>query len=123
MKKIMFIVLLFLSFSAMAQDFTGKFKNQESFCLTDDSQLFVFFYNNIKFPAEAAQKKLEGTLMLSVDVQADSTITNIKTFSSLGYTIEDQAKELVKKLKFAPSVQNGFQVRSNLMMNVPIRAH
>jgi hypothetical protein len=128
MKKIILLLLLCCSMFAFAQEkasvsLTKYGADQESYCLTNDADLFMFFYNNIKYPAEAAAKKVEGTILLSVDVMNDSTIRNVKTFSNIGYTIEDQAKELAHKLKYAPSIQNGYQVKSNLMMSIPVRAH
>jgi len=95
----------------------------EPFYPKGDQALYQYVYMNLKYSAEAKEKLVSGEVMMSFDVNPDSSVTNAIVISGPGYGINEEVKTLVEKLKFAPAVQNGVMVRMNVMMNFPVKAH
>lgn len=96
---------------------------QEPFYPKGDIELYKFVLNAVKYSDEAKQKFIEGEVMLSFDVLADSTINNVNVISGVCCGINEEVKRVVKELKFAPAMQNGIKMRMNVMMNFPVKAH
>ncbi|MFH1004836.1 MAG: energy transducer TonB [Bacteroidota bacterium] len=97
--------------------------NQEPFYPSGEQSLYTYIMYNVKYSEEAKKNFIEGNVTLSFDVVPDSSVTNIKIISDVGYGVGEEVKNLVQKLKFAPAIQMGIKVRMNLMMDFPIRAH
>ncbi len=125
---IFFSSFLFLcGFTSFSQEYNNAqnikvVQEQEAYYPKGEQALFIYFYENIKYSKEAIDNKANGEVMLSFFVEADSSITNVQIFSNIGYGIDQQAVELLKKLKYAPSIQNGVKLRQNVMLSIPIRA-
>lgn len=96
---------------------------QDAFYPKGDQALFNYVLYNAKYSEEAKKKYIEGTVSLSFDVMPDSSVANVKIISDLPYGTGDAVKDLVSKLKFAPATQMGMKVKSNLMMDFPVKAH
>jgi TonB family protein len=96
---------------------------QEPFYPKGDIELYKFVLNAVKYSDEAKQKFIEGEVMLSFDVLADSTINNVNVISGVCCGINEEVQRVVKELKFAPAMQNGIKMRMNVMMNFPVKAH
>lgn len=95
----------------------------EPFYPKGDQALYQYVYLNLKYSQEAKDKLVSGEVLMSFDVNPDSTVTNAIVISGPGYGVNEEVKALVEKLKFAPAVQNGVKVRMNVMMNFPVKAH
>lgn len=95
----------------------------EPFYPKGDQALYQHVYLNMKYTQEAKDKLITGEVMMSFDVNPDSSVSNAIVISGPGYGINEEVKALVEKLKFAPAVQNGVKVRMNVMMNFPVKAH
>lgn len=87
-----------------------------------ETALFKYFYDSLSYTQEAIELNLSGEVMLSFDVLPDSTISNALIISGLGYGIDEEVIRLIEKLKYAPSIQNGMQVKSNVILTLPLRA-
>jgi hypothetical protein len=96
---------------------------QDAFFPKGDQALFNYVLYNVKYSEEAKKKYIEGSVSLSFDVMPDSTVKNVNIISDLGYGVGDGVKALLEKLKFAPAIQMGMKVKSNLMMDFPVKAH
>jgi len=97
--------------------------NQEPYYPKGESELYEFVNRNIQYSESAKSNKLNGTVTLSFDVKADSTIINPLVIQGIDPDIDDQLKIVIVKLKFAPAIQNGFKMKMNIMMNFPLSAH
>lgn len=84
-------------------------------------QLMKDISRNFEYPTKAIAKGIEGTLMISIVVEKDGSISNIECERSLGYGLDEAGIEAVKKLKNfeAPGKKNGEAVRSYI--KIPIR--
>ena len=80
--------------------------------------MYMFFYKNMEFPAEARENKISGQINVSFDVETDSTVSNVEALNDLGYGTKAEAIRLVKLLKFAPAIQNGRATRQHMMVAV-----
>lgn len=129
--KTIFITLLLLivmlPFSGFSQG-NGKSQNmtvtleQEPYFPAGENALYRYFYDNLKYSDEAKAAELKGIIILGFDVETDSTLSNIGVIQGIGYGIDEQIVLLMKPLKYAPSIQNGFKLKMNMILNIPIRA-
>jgi len=51
----------------------------------------------------------------------DSSVTEIAVMKSIDKQVDKAITDVLKTMKFAPSVQLGTSVKMNLMINVPVR--
>jgi TonB family protein len=128
MKKIISIIILsvIVSFS-FAQGIDPQNKkvitNSEPVYPRGDQALYAEVLSNISYPEEAKKKYIEGEVMLSFDVKADSTVSNIIIISGVGNGVDEEVKKYIGKLKFSPAMQNGKVVKMNTMYTFPVKAH
>jgi outer membrane biosynthesis protein TonB len=132
MGKILLVILLyFLPALAICQGTTKnpkdvnfhEVKQQDPFYPAGDQALYTYIFNNIKYSDSAKVKLVEGNVMVSFDVQPDSTLSNIIVLSGVGYGIDEEVVRLLKPLKYAPGIMNGTKVKMNTIITVPVRAH
>lgn len=88
-----------------------------------DEALYTKLFREMKYPAEAKEKKITGDLTLSFFVEKDSTVSEVTALNDLGYGTKEEAIRLIKSLKFAPAIQNGQPVRQQMMMPVLFRIY
>jgi TonB family protein len=88
-----------------------------------DNELYRYVIMNLNYPEEAKKKYVEGSVTLSFDVKADSTVSNITIISGVGYGVDEELKKMIESLKFIPGVQNGIAVKMNTVYTFPVKAH
>ncbi|MCE3279731.1 MAG: TonB family protein [Bacteroidetes bacterium] len=88
-----------------------------------DLQLYLDVSNNIKYSEAALSVNLRGEVLVSFDVKADSTVSNVIIISGVGNGVDEEIKKYIEKVKFCPGVQNGRPVRMNTMYTLPVTAH
>ena len=59
------------------------------------------------YTEEARAAKLQGTVVLSVEIDPTGTATNFKVVRGLGLGLDEKAVEAVKKWKFKPGEKDG----------------
>jgi protein TonB len=129
--KILLSLLVFvcLSFtSGFSQNYTDKQNmpvntNQEPFYPKGEKEFYEFVNKNIRFSDEAKKVNLSGDVTVSFDVKADSSIVNFMVITGLGMGVDEELKRVIEKAKFSPAVQNGFKVKMNMMVTLPIKAN
>ncbi|HOY33191.1 MAG TPA: energy transducer TonB [Bacteroidales bacterium] len=123
-------VIVFLVFCLFTTVFTFAQKDinfqvsysQDAHYPGSDTALLMYFMENLRYSDEAINSNVTGTAMLSFTVMPDSSITDVVPLSNIGYGLEAQVAELVKKLRYAPAVANGSPYKSNVIINVRINA-
>jgi len=127
MKKLfVFLTLISFSFLVNAQNYSDPqnmkvITSQEAHYPKGDQALFNYVYNNIVYSKEALAAEPSGEVTVSFDVEADSSLTGFLVLSKVGYGIDEEIVRVLKTLKFAPSIQNGFFMKMNLMLSFPIK--
>lgn len=129
MKRLFLLVFFAIPFLAFSQEGTGDKQvnfsmatQQEAYYPKGDKALFEFFAKNIKYNQYAADKKITGTVIISFYVQPDSVIVDASVLSGVGYGIDEEVVRCIKLLKFAPAIMNNTKMRSNVILNVNVKA-
>ncbi len=92
-------------------DFTGKYlrddntKNDEPIFMIVEQQpqfkggdraLYAFIGKNLKYPADAKKKKIQGRVIISFVVRKDGSLTDFKVSKSLKHGCDQEAIRLIK---------------------------
>jgi TonB family protein len=131
MKTILTFFAFFISVIAFAQNSKPYNEKQNIAVVTDreaqfpggDNSLTNYVFTHISYSDDLKKKYLEGTVSLSFDVLPDSTVSNCIILSGVGNGIDEQVRNLVKAKKFAPAIMNKTKIKSNIIMDFPIRAY
>lgn len=85
-----------------------------------DNEFYKFLAKNIKYPAEAQKKGIEGRVYLSYVVEKDGSLSEIKILRGIGYGLDKEAIRVVQSMpKWIPGEQRGQVVR--VQYNLPIK--
>lgn len=98
-------------------------KLEDAHYLGADADFHKLLLNKITYSPEAIKANVAGILQTLVDVEADSTVSNVSFMNSIGYGIEEQVKAIILPMKFAPKVMNGKNFKSDILYNIMIQAH
>jgi TonB family protein len=78
-----------------------------------------YMVNTIKYPAEAKEKGLQGTVYVGFIVEKDGSISNVKVQKGIGKSCDVEALRVIQAMpKWTPGTQNGKPVR--VQFTVPI---
>ena len=126
MKKLFLIMLLaFVSVNAYSQSDDA---DNDVYNMVDQSAKFQDGYNsiikfvqeNIKFPAEAKENNVHGRLMVSVVVEKDGSLSDIKIKKGLGYGLDEEIVRIIKMMpKWQPAQHKGKTVRQLQTIVIP----
>lgn len=86
--------------------------------------LLAFMYGNIRYPQQAIQEDIEGTVVLSFVVEPDSTISNLTIRKDIGGGCGVEAMRVASEMnnigvRWSPGKKGGKAVRTQF--NLPIR--
>ena len=84
----------------------------------DGSNMAQYIYNNLKFPAEAKEREIQGTVRLSFVVETDGSVSNIVVVNSVGGGCDNEAVRLLQETIWIPAEKNGKYVRSTNMQDI-----
>ena len=74
-----------------------------------------------EYTEEARTAKYQGTVLLSVEIDPNGTVTNIRVVRSLGLGLDEKAIEAVRQWKFKPGTKNGEPVTVAASIEVNFR--
>lgn len=81
-----------------------------------------FIANNIKYPDEAVENGVNGTVQVKFTIELDGSISNITILRKLGYGCDEEVIRVLKRMpKWSPAQLNGKNVRSYFTMPVSFR--
>lgn len=82
--------------------------------------MFAYISKNLKYPKEAMEKGIQGTVIVSFVVEKDGSINGVKTMRGIGGGCDEEAVRVVQGMpKWTPGKQQGKEVR--VQYNLPIR--
>ena len=84
----------------------------------DGSNMGTFIINNMKFPAEAKEREIQGTVRMSFVVETDGSVSNIVVVNSVGGGCDNEAIRLLESTVWLPAEKNGKYVRSSNMQDI-----
>lgn len=103
-------------------------EKEEAFTVVEDmpefsggeQALYKYLANNIKYPAEAHEKGIEGRVYVTFVVEKDGSLTEIKIARGIGNGCDKEAMRVVTEMpKWTPGKQRGKIVRVKYIL--PIR--
>ena len=122
MKKfiIMSLMALFGLTTVSAQKTVVANKNQQVFDVVEkmpeypggSAALFEYLNGNIKYPADAKKKKIEGRVLVTFVVNTDGSITDIEVVRKAFPSLDAEAVRVISGMpKWIPGEQKGQKVR------------
>lgn len=126
MKFIFLIVLFLFCFDCLSQNKYSDPQNMDviytSDAVCDFGELMMYknIYDRIVYTEEAKKSNLNDTLIMSFDVNFDNSLSSFVIIHKIGYGIDEQIVEIIKKLKFQAAIANGIKVRQNVILKIPI---
>ena len=84
----------------------------------DGGNIANYLYHNLKFPAEAKEREIQGTVRLSFIIEKDGSISNIIVINSVGGGCDNEAVRLMQETVWIPAERNGKYVRSRNMQDI-----
>ena len=122
MKKfiIMALMALFGLTTVSAQKTVVAKKNQQVFDVVEkmpeypggQAALFEYLQKNVKYPADAEKKKVEGRVLVTFVVNTDGSITDIEVVRKAFPSLDAEAVRVISGMpKWIPGEQKGQKVR------------
>lgn len=128
MKKILLFFTILIVFAAVtnAQDYTDPQNmdvnyNREAEYPGGINKFIGDLWMLMEYSQEAIDAKADGEIMVSFDVEADSTVTGVSIIMGMGMGIDEEFERVLKTMKFSPALAEGNPVKMNVMLNIPIR--
>jgi TonB family protein len=85
-----------------------------------DEARLKFLKDNIKYPSEAKESAIQGTVYVTFVVDETGKISDVKTLRGIGGGCEEEAIRVVKMMpKWIPGEQSGKKVK--VQFNMPIK--
>ena len=84
----------------------------------DGGNIANYIYSNLKFPAEAKEREIQGTVRLGFVVEKDGSISNIVVVNTVGGGCDNEAIRLMQGTVWLPAERHGKYVRSHNMQDI-----
>lgn len=82
-----------------------------------------FIANNIRYPEEAVENEVNGTVQVKFTIEIDGSLTNIVIIKKLGYGCDEEVIRVLKRMpKWMPAKLKGKYVRSYYTMPVSFKS-
>ncbi|MCR5888644.1 energy transducer TonB [Hymenobacter sp. J193] len=80
---------------------------------------FAWIQQNLKYPAQARQRKVEGRVIVEFIIQKDGTLTDIKPVKRLGSGCDEEAVRLIQASpKWVPATYQGQPIKQKMVLPV-----
>jgi hypothetical protein len=144
MKKLVLFIALLSAFSLNAQTgFQGKesdtkskvldkkknynqnymVKNSEAVYKFGEDSLYKHIYTKLYATPEFLANTNDGHVLISFEVNFDTKVINSAIIEGMGNDVDAAVKKIITDIKdFVPAQQNGIDYRSEIIMDIPIKA-
>ena len=96
--------------------------NHEAFYIDGENALFVEIYKRLNIPQSAVDAGLDAVTMVSFKVNFNGKVLDPASITTVGYGIDEQIQEILKGLEFVPASQGGTNYRSEVILEIPVKA-
>ncbi|MFC1730691.1 TonB family protein [candidate division KSB1 bacterium] len=84
-----------------------------------EDALYSFFQDRIKYPREAGENRIEGTVFLRVEIRKDGKISHVEIITGIGYGCDEEAMRIANLLPaFEPGMQDNKPVCISTIVTV-----
>lgn len=84
----------------------------------DGANLPQFLYSNMKYPAEAKERDIQGTVRIEFIIETNGHVSNIHILNSVGGGCDNEAIRLIQETRWIPGTKNGKYVRCRNMQDI-----
>lgn len=86
-----------------------------------DSAMKTFIAKNMKYPQEALDKRISGSVYISGMVEEDGSLTELIVMKGIGHGCDEEALRIVKLMKLIPGQKNGKPYRVKIIIPVKFK--
>ncbi|RKH71759.1 energy transducer TonB [Corallococcus interemptor] len=79
-----------------------------------DSEPSVASEVKIPYPDEARRAGIEGTVTLSIAIDAEGKVSSVKVISGPGYGLNEAARDAIRRFRFKPAIKGGEPVATEM---------
>lgn len=124
--KAIFILLFVASISIYAQNYDDPQNidlqyNRDATYPGGMNKFITDLWNSMSYTQEAIDARVDGTITISFDVEANGEVSKVDVIGGLGMGIDEEVANVIKAMTFTPALVEGKAVKMNLMLTVPIR--
>ena len=80
-----------------------------------------FIKNNLKYPQNALENKIEGNVLVRYKVNSIGEIFNIQIIQGVGYGCDEEAIRIIKKFKYPKLLNRKIKVTTNKKISIKFR--
>jgi periplasmic protein TonB len=82
-----------------------------------------FVKQNLRYPEDAKNNKIEGNVYLELTIDSSGTVINIKTIKGIGFGCDQEAERLLMdpSIKWRPGLTNNEPVKTRIVLAVLFR--
>jgi TonB family protein len=80
-----------------------------------------FIKHQMKYPEEALNNRVEGTVSVDIDIDVNGKVTSAKVKHGIGYGCDEEALRLVNLLRFEKKKYQGMYVLFHRTVNIHFR--
>ena len=87
-----------------------------------EENLYKYLGSNIKYPHEALENGIQGTVVVKFVVEKDGSISNVKAVRKIGGGCDEEAVRVVKRMpRWKPGKQSGKPVRTEFTLPIQFK--
>ena len=83
--------------------------------------LSEFIQKNLRYPKDALENKIEGTVVITIDIDKLGTVIRSRIKHGLGYGCDEEVQRVCKLMKFEPVKNRGVKVTFHRTFNIPFK--
>ena len=80
-----------------------------------------FLSENLKYPKDALENRIEGKVYLSYQVDQDGLVRDVEVRKGLGHGCDEEAVRVVSLMKFSPQKNRGSRVTIRRKLNITFK--
>ena len=84
----------------------------------DGSSMAQYIYSNMKYPTEAKEREIQGTVRIEYVIETNGNVSNINIINSVGGGCDNEAIRLIQETHWIPGTKNGKYVRCHSMQDI-----
>ena len=77
-----------------------------------------FVKENLRYPQEAVLHRVEGKVFINYEVNDKGEVHSVKVTSGIGYGCDEEAKRIVKLLKYPSQINKGVRINTKFKITI-----
>ena len=77
-----------------------------------------FVKENLRYPQEAVLHRVEGKVFINYEVNDKGEVHSVKVTSGIGYDCDEEAKRIVKLLKYPSQINKGVRINTKFKIAI-----